>query len=197
MVRVPFARSIRSQYNKAMKLPSAIVLLLLCWPALPSARAQTERVDFDREVRPILERSCWKCHGPEKQKAGLRFDRRPEASKAITPGQPADSELIRRVETASADERMPPKSDPLPREQIKVLRAWIEQGANWPETTTARPTGRSEMVVTDEDRQHWSYRPLQAVAPPTIKDRAWCRTPIDRLLVAPLEARGLRPNEPA
>jgi hypothetical protein len=161
-------------------------------------------VDFAREVRPILQRSCWKCHGPEKQKGGLRFDRRQGAiatgdsgKKAIQPGRNEESELIRRVEAATVDERMPPKSKPLSREQIKILRAWIAQGANWPETGMAPTNGRREMVVTDEDRGHWSYRPLKAVAPPAVRDTVWCRTPVDRFIVAALEACGIRPNPPA
>jgi hypothetical protein len=52
-------------------------------------------------------------------------------------------------------------------------------------------------VVTAEDRRHWSYRPLQAVAPPAVHDGAWCRTPVDRFIAAALEARGIRPNVPA
>jgi hypothetical protein len=188
---------------QAMLHPSAVVGLFLWLPALQAAEAQPKRVDFGRDVRPILERFCWKCHGPEKQKGGLRFDRRQGAfaagdsgKKAITPGRAEDSELIRRVEVANTDERMPLKAEPLSLEQIKTLRAWIQQGANWPETGTAPQGGRREMVVTKEDRQHWSYRPLKAVAVPVVKDATWCRTPVDRFIVAALEARGTHPNPP-
>src|SRR5262249_3451639 len=54
--------------------------------------------------------------------------------------------------------------------------------------------GRREMVVTDEDRRHWSYRPLQVIDPPAVRDAAWCRTPIDRFILAAIETRGIRPN---
>jgi mono/diheme cytochrome c family protein len=187
-----------------MRHLSAVVPLVLCWPALPAAGAQPERIDFGRDVRPILERSCWKCHGPEKQKGGVRFDRRPGAvaagdsgKTAIRPGRAGDSELIRRVESGNAEERMPPKAEPLSREQIKVLRAWIDQGADWPPAGGAPAGGRRGLVVTDEDRRHWSYRPLRVVAPPVPRDALWCRTPVDRFVVAALEARGIRPNAPA
>src|SRR5262245_10679671 len=187
-----------------MKHVSAIVPLFLCWPALPTAGAQPERVDFGRDVQPIFQRSCFKCHGPEKQKGGLRFDRRQGAlatgdsgKKAISPGRTEESELIRRVETGNTEERMPPNADPLNREQIKILRTWIEQGANWPETGTTPRDGRREMVVTKEDRRHWSYRPLQAVSPPVVNDSGWCRTPVDRFILAALAARGIRPDAPA
>src|SRR6516162_6584103 len=124
-----------------MRSALAIVSILVCCPVFQSTAAQEPSVDFGRDVRPILERFCWKCHGPEKQKGGLRFDRRQGAfaagdsgKKAITPGRAEDSELIRRVEVANTDERMPLKAEPLSLEQIKTLRAWIQQGANWPET---------------------------------------------------------------
>src|SRR5262249_26051697 len=116
-----------------MKQLSALAALSLCWTTCPAAGEPPERVDFGRDVRPILERSCGKCHGPEKQKGGRRSDRRQGAlaagdsgKTAIRPGRAGESELIRRVETINADERMPPKSEPLGREQVKILRAWIE-----------------------------------------------------------------------
>jgi hypothetical protein len=187
-----------------MKYLSTFVPWLLWWLALQAAGAERERVDFGRDVRPILERSCWKCHGPDKQKGGVRFDRRQGAlaagdsgKKAIRPGRADDSELIRRVEAADASERMPPRSEPLHREQIKVLRAWIDQGATWPDTGTAPVGGRRELVVTHEDRRHWSYRPLGASRVPVAQDAGWCRTPVDRFILAALEVRGLRPNAPA
>jgi hypothetical protein len=187
-----------------MKHRVTLASLLLFWPALQLVGGQPERVDFGRDIRPILERSCWKCHGPEKQKSGLRFDRRQgvlaagdSGKQAIQPGRADESELIRRVEAGSAEERMPPKSGPLSREQIKTLRAWIDQGAIWPDTPSAPTSGRRGMVVTDEDRRHWSYQPLPAIDPPAVPDGAWCRTPVDRFIVAALETRGIHANGPA
>jgi mono/diheme cytochrome c family protein len=182
-----------------MKLASPVFSLLAWGPAI--AAAADPPVDFTRDVRPILERSCWKCHGPEKQQGSLRFDRREDAirggdsgAKAIVPGKPDESELIRRVEAADAQERMPAETDPLSRQQIKILRAWIGQGANWPQSAQQPAAGRREMVITDEDRRHWSYRSLTAAAVPTIKDTTWCRTPIDRFIMAALEDKKIRPN---
>ncbi len=174
-----------------MKNPTLLLFVLLPWPAFQAPAAEPERADFARDVRPILERSCWKCHGPEKQKGGLRLDLRTAAlgvgdsgSRAITPGKADESELIRRVETADVEERMPPKSDPLGRDEIRVLRAWIDQGAAWPETAAAAAGGRKAMVVTAEDRRHWSYRPLTHVDLPGVRDAGWCRTPIDRFVLS-------------
>src|SRR5438445_5159441 len=140
-----------------MKHLFALVPLLLSWSVLRAADGQPQGVDFGRDVRPILERACFKCHGPEKQKDGVRFDRRQGAittadsgKQIISPGRPDASELIRRIETANADERMPPKSDPLSRAQIKILRTWIKQGARWPETKAPASEARREMIVTSQ-----------------------------------------------
>jgi hypothetical protein len=187
-----------------VKTSTRLLLLLLAWPASHALAADPEGVDFTRDVRPILERSCWKCHGPEKQKGRLRLDLRAGAlvvgdsgSRAIVPGKADESELIRRVEAEDAEVRMPPKSNPLSRDETKILRSWIDRGADWPETVAATTNGRRAMEVTAEDRQHWSYRPLGRVDRPEVRDSDWCRTSIDRFVVASLEAKDIRPNAPA
>ena len=145
--------------------------------------------------------ACWKCHGPEKQKGGLRFDLRAAAlipgdsgRRAIAPGKADESELVRRIEAKDAEERMPPKSQPLSRDEIKVMRGWIDEGALWPAAASGATGARKEMVVTAEDRQHWSYRPLNHIDPPGVRDLGWCRTPVDRFVLANLEANGIRAN---
>src|SRR5262245_23008571 len=91
---------------------------------------------------------------------------------------------------------MPPKSEPLPPRDIQLLRDWIEPGATWPDAETPATEGRTEMVVTAEDRQHWSYRPLRDEAPPAAQG-GWGRTSVDAFIAAALDARGIRPNSPA
>src|SRR4051812_14800427 len=188
-------------YNRVVKYPILLLMVSLSCPAFQATAAGPERVDFARDVRPILERACWKCHGQDKQKGGLRLDLRIAAlgpgdsgSRAISPGKADESELIRRVEADDVEERMPPNADPLGRDEIGILRAWIDQGARWPETATAAASGRKAMVVTPEDRRHWSYRPLGRVDPPDVRDPDWGRIPIDRFVLAALEGKGLRPN---
>ena len=187
-----------------MKLACSAIALVCLFPAMGAIAADPESVDFARDVRPILERSCFKCHGPEKQQGGLRFDRRDQAFKAgdtgetaITPGKPDQSELVRRIETTDAEIRMPAEADPLGRDEIKTLRAWIAQGAKWPQTAESAPAQRREMVVTDEDRQHWSYRRLKPVELPAVQNAAWGRTPIDRFIGAALESKNIHANPPA
>src|SRR5437016_12337236 len=126
--------------------------------------------DFSRDVRPLLEQHCFKCHGPQKQKGGLRLDTKEGAfktgesgEKAIVPGHAAKSRLIKLVSSKDDAERMPSKGEPLSTAQIKLLKRWINAGADWPDAgASTGAVARSEMVVTDEDRKHWSYLPLNS-----------------------------------
>src|SRR3954468_2613971 len=95
--------------------------------------------DFAREVYPLLEQHCLKCHGPEKQKGGLRFDTKEGAfkagesgEKAIIPGHASESLLIRLVSSKDDTERMPSKGEPLSVAQVELLKRWIDAGAEWP-----------------------------------------------------------------
>src|SRR5881628_3026803 len=134
--------------------------------------------DFSRDVRPMLEKHCFKCHGSEKQKGGLRFDTKEgtfktgeSGEKAIVPGHPNQSRLIKLVSSNDEEERMPSKGKPLSAAQIDLLKRWIEGGAEWPASAT--PTSvvaRAEMIVTDEDRKHWSYLPLRSPALPPVTE---------------------------
>src|SRR5437016_9442959 len=160
--------------------------------------------DFSRDVRPLLEQHCFKCHGPEKQKGGVRFDTKDGAfqtgesgEKAIVPGHAAGSRLIKLVSSKDDAERMPSKGEPLSRAQIDLLRRWIDAGAQWPEGAAASGVGAgSEMIVTDEDRKHWSYLPLKSPPLPAVKNAASVCTPVDRFILARLKEKklGLSPQ---
>src|SRR5262249_30258402 len=96
---------------------------------------------FEKKVRPLLAENCHQCHGPEKQRGGLRLDSRSalltggDSGPAIVPGQPEKSRLVQAVQYAG-DLRMPPKSK-LSDEQTAALTAWVKMGAPWPEGGTA------------------------------------------------------------
>ncbi len=96
----------------------------------------TKKVDFAKEIQPILKNSCLDCHGQDMQMGKLRLDKKEAALKggengpAIVPGKSAQSRLIHYVSRLVKGKEMPP-GDPLPKEQIGLLRAWIDQGANW------------------------------------------------------------------
>src|SRR4051812_12749089 len=150
----------------------------------PSA---TGPVDYARDIRPIFQRACLKCHGPEKQKGGLRLDLKSAAleggdnfAPSIVPGESADSPLIRFVSGIDPDLKMPPQGEPLSPEQVGLLRAWIDRGAEWPDTEGAE--------VEDPGDKHWSFRPVRRPAVPTFQEpRFGIRNPIDAFIAEKLD----------
>ncbi|MFO0806458.1 MAG: DUF1549 domain-containing protein, partial [Gemmataceae bacterium] len=154
-------------------------LALMSAPAAPVVAAAPP-VDFDRDVKPIFAKHCGSCHGAEKQKGGLRLDRRADALESLSPGKPADSSLLKRVASTDADERMPPKGDPLTPAQIATLRAWIEQGAKWPDDAAA-----------SNPADWWSLKPL---VKPKFDEKL---NPIDHFVRAKLKEQRLAPSPEA
>jgi mono/diheme cytochrome c family protein len=129
--------------------------------------------DFTRDIQPVFEQSCLRCHGPEKPRGGFRLDHREAALKggdtgiAIIPGDSAQSPLIHYVARLVPDMEMPPegKGDPLTAEQIALLRAWIDQGADWPATPatgklrySVSPMVQWTMVSGNEGKFREHYR---------------------------------------
>ena len=174
------------------------VLLVAAITIVPLLRsARSGEIDFDKGIAPIFKTHCVKCHGPAKQQGGLRFDsasgafRKGESDEmAVVPWDVAASELIRRVTSDEEFTRMPPEGDRLSAGEIELLTQWIDAGAAWPEKGPVPPDA-NELVVTDEDRQHWSFRPLRRPSVPDIESRELARTPIDAFLLSALEAQGL------
>jgi mono/diheme cytochrome c family protein len=172
-----------------------LLVVIANWPA--AAQSASERVDFSRDIQPIFASRCQLCHGAATQMSGLRLDSRESALKggksgerAIVPGDPAHSRLFVRVTSDRPNERMPPAGDRLTAEQIAFIRRWIEQGAVWPEENAGT-------VAKGKDDGHWAFRPLNSVRPPQVGAKSWATTPIDQFILGPLEAKGIRPNEPA
>lgn len=165
-----------------LRLCSLVVALILTgFAARPAAAA---KVDFNREIRPILSDSCYACHGPDadKRKAGLRFDLKESAlaklksdSFAIVPGHPEKSTLVERLVTQDEDERMPPlkTGKHLTPAQIDLLRRWISEGAEW--------------------QGHWSFSKPERPPLPAVKNPRWAMNPIDRFTLARLEKENLQP----
>jgi hypothetical protein len=180
--------------------PVAILALVVAWAA-PAWGA--DDIDFGRDVRPILKQHCFKCHGTIKQQGGLRFDHRDGAiregdsgEKSIVPGSAEASELIRRVISDDESFQMPPEGERLTAEEIDLLRRWIDGGAPWPESADFVPVG-GELTVTDEDRQHWSFRPLRQPPIPAVESAERVRTPIDAFIFAALDKLEVSPAEQA
>jgi mono/diheme cytochrome c family protein len=185
--------------GRAFPQAALIVAAMLAAPGAKSAS------DFTREIPALFEKHCMKCHGPEKQKGGLRFDRKEGAltsgesgEKAIVPGKANDSRLIKLVSSKDADERMPPKDGPLSDVEIALLRKWIDAGAPWPEKgLSTSAVARSEMIVTDEDRKHWSFLPLKRPPLPASKDKTIAGSPVDQFIMAGLKKAGIEPSPQA
>ncbi|MDV6032869.1 MAG: DUF1553 domain-containing protein [Phycisphaera sp. RhM] len=173
-----------------LKLPPVVLVGFLITTSLASAvaaePAAKHSVDFAKDVYPILQRSCFECHGAEKQEAGLRLDRRNDLieSGSVEPGSPQESELLRRVVLPRGhDEIMPAIGDPLSASQVDALRRWIAAGAVWPETFVAA--------------QHWAYLTPRRPALPDVRDTGWPQSPIDHFVLHRLEAENLTPSPQA
>ena len=141
-------------------------------------------VDFDREIRPLLQERCVECHGPDKQKGELRLDAKVHAFKgghdgpAILAGNADASPLFQRVTSTDEDERMPPKGDPLTPAQLSLLSEWINSGAKWPENAA------DKAALIDPRLNHWSVQPIREDFPPNAT--------IDSFIKAKLSAKGLK-----
>jgi hypothetical protein len=150
-------------------------------------QALPARVDFSRDIRPILSTKCFACHGPDAgaRMANLRLDRRGEATKdrggyrAIAPGKTAASRVCQRIGERDPARRMPPPGSGrvLTAQDVRLIRRWIEQGAPYAE--------------------HWAFVKPRRPPAPHVKNAAWVRNPIDAFILARLEQEGLRPSPEA
>jgi len=158
--------------------------------------AATRPIDFVKDVQPIFSSRCYECHGEKKQKAELRWDVKSSAlgtgehGARIVPGKSAESLMIQLIAgMKGADSRMPAKGEPLSAEQIGILRAWIDQGAKWPEEASAK--------LTDK-RDHWAFKaPVRSAVPEIRNQKSEIRNPIDRFVLTRLEKEGLKPSPEA
>ncbi|HEV3438911.1 MAG TPA: DUF1549 domain-containing protein, partial [Gemmata sp.] len=159
-------------------MPFVRFLILCAIFFTPAAGNAAEKVDFGRDIRPILSNHCFKCHGPAVQKGKLRLDDRETATKhgAIAPGKPTGSELLSRIVLPDSDEqRMPPREagERLTPDQVAKLKAWIEQGAEY--------------------TPHWAFRPPVRPAALKVNDGdSTIRNPIDAFVIARLQKEGLK-----
>ena len=184
----------RSKYNArhllaALCFASGFGSTVLAADKLPSVAQVT--VDFARDIQPLLAKRCYECHGASKQKNGLRLDRKAEAFKggesgpAFVPGKSRESRLIHNVAGLNPDTVMPQKGERLSAEQIGLLRAWIDQGAVWPDTDPA------------SNKTHWAFvSPVRPAARP-VKNKKWVRNPIDNFVLARLGKERLAPSPEA
>src|SRR4051794_27386312 len=168
------------------------------WPV--GARAADAGVDFfESKIRPVLVKDCYQCHSAEsaktkKLRGGLQLDTREgvrkggDAGPAVVPGDIKKSLLISALRHDGKIEKMPPNGK-LSDEVIADFTKWIEMGAPDPREGGVLPGKR--LIDVAEGKRFWSFRPLAAVTPPDVKNSAWVRNPIDRFILAGLEAKNL------
>jgi len=165
----------------AVRLVLFLLSVLWLLPPRPCAAAP---VDFAREVLPILQRACHECHDARLSKGKLRLDTRADAFKksgVIVPGQSAQSELVRRITLPKGhDDVMPSRGEPLSKSQTDLLKAWIDQGAIWPENVVPA--------------KHWAYlRPVRPPVPQLSNLQSSISNPLDAFILARLQKEGLQP----
>ncbi|MCC6369144.1 MAG: DUF1553 domain-containing protein [Bryobacterales bacterium] len=139
------------------------------------------KVDFNRQIRPILSDKCFACHGPDSKHrmAGLRLDQKDSAMRVVVAGKRGESKLFQRVSHADVKRRMPPPGaeQTLTKEQVELIGKWIDQGAEW--------------------HTHWAYTAPVRPAIPEVSNKAWVRNPIDNFVLARLDKEGLKPSPEA
>ncbi len=161
--------------------------ILIAAIVLSAGTAAAAPVDFNREIRPILAANCFACHGPDaaERQAELRLDTREGAlaelggHAALAPGKPEASELVRRISTTDALERMPPADSgkKLSPEQIELVRRWVAEGAVW--------------------QEHWSYAKAARPEVPATNASVGAINPIDVFVRAKLASLGMAPSPEA
>lgn len=169
---------------------------LLTTLVLTSPAAAVDMEHFEQRIRPLLITHCIECHGPDKQKGGLRLDSRTgwqnggDSGPAIAPGMLDRSRLWHAVTYQDRDLKMPPKRK-LKDSEVADLKFWIESGAPDPreEATAASDKGKQPRA----DASFWSFQPPVAHPPPAVQDKAWPANDIDHFILAKLEQRGLKP----
>jgi hypothetical protein len=167
-----------------LKSISFFLLVLSAAHQLPAA----DKIDYQREIRPLLADRCFSCHGrdADHREGGLRLDEFEAAlkggdsgEKSIVRGQPDKSELIRRIFSSDADEQMPPPKSKkmLSSTEKNLLKRWIAEGAEY--------------------KAHWAFTAPTRPEIPSVKKTAWPKNDIDRFILARLEREGLSPSPPA
>lgn len=168
-------------------MPIRLISILLLGAGALAQAAEPVRVEFNRDIRPILSENCLYCHGqdPKHREAKLRLDQVEEATRdlggyaAVVPGKPELSEIIKRLTSDDPEEVMPPpKSNRhVSPAQIALLKRWIAEGAAY--------------------QNHWAFLPPQRPVQPEVRDAKWARNGVDRFVLARLDTEGLTPSPEA
>ena len=194
------------------RVPAPFVMVLLLGPAaaadgpIPAdhAPAMARGLElFKSGVRDVLIKNCLDCHGGKATKGDFDLSTREALLREgaegpnVAPGKGAESRLYRLVAHLEKP-AMPQKAAKLPDDQIRRIARWIDAGAPYDRPLVGGLAEKKDRgTVTDADRDFWSFRPLTRPEPPKVGDASWCRTDVDRFILARLEAKGMRPNPQA
>ncbi len=166
-------------------------LVLFGFEAQSPLPVPPQEVDFERDVQPILKKSCFGCHGAGQQLGGLRLDAKSTAftggvsGPSVKPNHAEDSPLYVRIAGLGDQARMPMGGKPLPVEQIAIVKQWIDAGAKWPDEVGAKGA---------EVKKHWSFVAPVRPALPKVSAPAWAKNAIDAFVLARLDQEKLKPS---
>ena len=179
---------------------AGVFLLTALAASAPAAAASADPLEFfEKQVRPILAGECAMCHNEKVQSAGLDL----KTAKGYLAARGAgffgaadnpERSLLLKALGYEQRVKMPPQGR-LDAGKIDVIRRWLTQGAPWPGVEQAEAVRPDDSAgrITDADRNFWAFRPLSRQAPPAVEAEQWLRTPVDRFILAKLEANGLAP----
>ena len=193
----------------AFRLTTRSVALLLSSACASAADSANDIEFFEKQIRPLFVEKCQKCHGATKREGGLSLTGRKQvvqggdSGRAIVPGKPDDSLMIKAVEYRS-ELKMPPNGK-LTGRQIARLRDWVQRGAPWPQSTSTQSSpstteaGGGQFQTTDQQRTWWAWQPVRDPMPPEVATglEDWPLNNIDRFVAARLIAAGMKPADEA
>jgi hypothetical protein len=193
-----------------MRTPALLLTLFLLPPLLSATASRAAAADdgtafFEAKIRPILVQHCYKCHSArtKRPKGGLRVDSREgllrggKTGPAVVPGKAGESLLLKAIRYTDDDLQMPPGGKPLPAAIVADFERWIALGAPDPRGGSAPAARVAKGIDFQAARRHWAYQPIRPPALPMVQHAGWPANPIDRFVLARLEAKGLTPSPPA
>lgn len=176
------------------RLSLSIVIVMALAPSARSSDSE-KSAHFEKHIRPLFVEHCVGCHGPEKQKGGLRLDSAAgwqvggDSGPAAVAGEPDASRMLKAIRYTDRDLKMPPDGK-LSASQIAAMEEWIRSGAHDPRTGEVK---QASAASSNAASTHWSFQLPQRHSVPQVKDTAWPKNDVDRFILARLESAGIAP----
>jgi mono/diheme cytochrome c family protein len=166
------------------------------------AQSSDQQEFFEKKIRPIFANTCQRCHNAKAKMAGLDlstaegFHRGGDSGPIVNKEKPEESRLLK-VISYEGEMKMPPTGK-LKDHEIAALTEWVIMGAPWQGAAASTPNANwpknsSTREFTENEKSFWSFQPVKNAVPPAVKDETWIKSPIDRFLLAKLEAKRLKP----